>query len=144
MNLRNFGGQVLKWQEFWDTFEATIHINPSLQLIDNFNYLRAELENGALKSLAGQEITNANHEAAVGILKECNGNTQLILDTHYTQLMEMSPAINKTASLHAMSDTIEQHLRSLQSLREDTNHRQVISLIRNKLPRVVISRIEHQ
>jgi len=144
LELKKFGGQVLKWQEFWDTFEATIHMNPSLQPIDKFNYLRAELENEALKSIAGLELTNANYEAAISILKERYGNTQLILDTHYTQLMEMPPAINKTASLRTVFDRIEQHLRSLQSLGEDINHRQIISLIRNKLPRVVIARIEQQ
>jgi len=144
LELKKFGGQVLKWQEFWDTFEATIHMNPSLQLIDKFTYLRAELENEALKSIAGLELTNANYEAAISILTERYGNTQLILDTHYTQLMEMSPAINKTASLRTVFDRIEQHLRSLQSLGEDISHRQIISLIRNKLPRVVIARIEQQ
>ena len=35
--LKKFG-QILKWQEFWDTFEATIHRNPILQPIDKFTY----------------------------------------------------------------------------------------------------------
>ena len=72
--------------------------------------MRAELENEALTSIAGLELTNANYEAVVTILKERYGNTKLILDTHYTQLMEMPPAINKTASLRTISDKIEEHL----------------------------------
>ena len=99
IELKNFGGQIIKWQEFWDTFEATIHKNPSLQPIEKFNYLRAQLENEALKSIAGLELANANYEAAINLLKERYGNNQLIVDTHYTKLMEMPPALNKTTSL---------------------------------------------
>ena len=45
IELKKFVDQIIKWQEFWDTFEATIHDNPSLQPIEEFNYLRAQLEN---------------------------------------------------------------------------------------------------
>ena len=68
----------------------------------------------------------------------------LIVDTHYTKLMEMSPAVNRTTTLRDTLDVIEQHLRSLQSLGEDVNQRQIISVIRTKLPKVVISRLEQQ
>ena len=58
--------------------------------------------------------------------------------------MEMPPASNKTTSLHAMYDAIKQHLRSLHSLGEDISQRQIVSLIRSKLPRVVTVRLEQQ
>ena len=98
IELKKFGVQIIKWQEFWDTFEATIHKNPSLKPIEKFNYLRAQLENEALKSIAGLELTNANYEAAINLLKERYGNNQLIVVTHYTKIMEMPPASNKTTS----------------------------------------------
>ena len=142
IELKKCGGQIIKWQEFWDTFEATIHKNPSSQLIEKFNYLRAQLENEALKSIAGLELTNANYEAAINLLKERYSNNQLIVDTHYTKLMEMPPASNKTASLRTMYDAIEQHLRSLHSLGEDVNQRQIVSLILSKLLKVVTVRLE--
>ena len=106
--------------------------------------MRAQLENEALKSIAGLELTNANYEAAINLLKERYGNDQLIVDTHYAKLMEMPPASNKTTSLRAIYDAIEQHLRSLQSLGEDINQRQIVSLIRSKLPKVVTVRLEQQ
>ena len=144
LELKKFGGEILKWQEFWDTFEASIHKNSSLQPIDKFNYLRAQLEREALKAISGLELTNSNYDAAIAILKERYGNEQLIVDTHYTKLMEMSPAVNRTTSLRDTLDVIEQHLRSLQSLGEDVNQRQIISVIRTKLPKVVIARLEQQ
>ena len=58
--------------------------------------------------------------------------------------MDMSLASNKTTSLRAMYDTIEQHLRSLHSLGEDVNQRQIILCIRSKLPTVVSVSLEQQ
>ena len=144
IELEKFGGQIIKWKEFWDTFEATIHKNLSLQPIEKFNYLRTQLENEALKLIARLELTNANYEAAINLLKERYGNNQLIVDTHYTKLMEMPPASNKTTSLRAMYDAIEQHLRSLHSLGKDLNQRQIVSLIRSKLLKVVTVHLEQQ
>ena len=40
MRTRNFDGNILKWQEFWDTFEAMIHKNTALQSVDKFNHLK--------------------------------------------------------------------------------------------------------
>ena len=56
----------------------------------------------------------------------------------------MPPSSNKTTSLRAMYDAIEKHLRSLHSLGEDINQRQIVSLIRIKLPKVVTVRLEQQ
>ena len=113
---KKFADQMVKWQEFWDTFEAPIHKNPSLQRIEKFNYLRAQLENEALQSIEGLELTNTNYEAATNLLKETYGNNQLIVDSHGTKLIEIPPASNKTTLLRAMYDAIEQHLWSLYSL----------------------------
>ena len=105
-------------QEF--NYEATIHNSPSLQPIKKFNYLRAELEDEALLSIEGLGLTNTSYEATIYILKE-----QLILDTHYTSLIDMLQATNKTASLNAMYGGIEHYLRSLKPLAEDINQKTI-------------------
>ena len=43
-----------------------------------------------------------------------------------------------------MYDAIEQHLILLHSLGEDINQRQIVSLMRSKLPKVVTVRLEQQ
>ena len=47
LELPKFSGNVLKWQKFWDSFEASINKNRNLQPVDKFNYLEAELEGDA-------------------------------------------------------------------------------------------------
>ena len=69
IELRKIGGLIVKWQEFWDIYEATIHNNLSLQSIEKFNYLRAELEDEALMSIAELVLTNASYESVINILK---------------------------------------------------------------------------
>ena len=39
LELKNFDGNILKWQEFWNTFESTVHKNNDLQNVEKFNYL---------------------------------------------------------------------------------------------------------
>lgn len=43
-------GNVLRWQEFWDQFEATIH-NAKFFSIDKMNYLRSQLTGKALNAI---------------------------------------------------------------------------------------------
>ena len=64
--------------------------------------------------------------------------------THCTQLMGLVQASNNTSSLCVTCDAGEKHPRSLQSLVEDIQHRQTISIIRTKLPKVVIARLKQQ
>ena len=47
LELQKFDENILKWQEFWDSFEASIHRNTNLQPVDKFNYLTAELEDAS-------------------------------------------------------------------------------------------------
>ena len=102
------------------------------------------MEDRALKSIEGLELTNANCETAITLLQERSGKKQMVLDAHYTHLIDLAQASNNTGSLRATYDAVEKHLRSLQSLGDDIHHRQIISIIRTKLPTVVISRLEKQ
>ena len=38
-----FNGDKIKFKEFWDAFEATVHKNMKLSNIEKFNYLRSRL-----------------------------------------------------------------------------------------------------
>ncbi|XP_066925958.1 uncharacterized protein [Clytia hemisphaerica] len=102
------------------------------------------LEGTALKSINGLELTQTNYNVAIEILKERYGNTQLIIDNHYTKLSDLGVATDRTYSLRSTFDTIEQHLRSLEALGEHIDQRQNITLIRRKFPESVIKQIEMQ
>ena len=112
--LKKFKGDTLKWQEFWDSSEATIHKDPTMLTINKFNYLRTQLEDGALKTIERLELTNANYETAITLLRDRYGKKQMVLDAHYTPLIDLAKASDSTSSLRATYDAVEKHLRSLQ------------------------------
>ena len=142
LELQKFDGNILKWQEFWDSFEASIHRNPNLQPVDKFNYLRAELEGDASTVISGLELTNSNYEVAVNLLQERFGRDELMMDDHYSALMDLPVSLNITAKLRTTYDMIEKHLRSLKALDENVDQPHFVFLIKSKLPKMVISRME--
>ena len=81
-----FNGDVLKWQEFWDAFEATID-KGKYSSVDKMNYLKSKLTNEALDAISGYQLSNSNYKVVVDVLKKRFGNPQLIIDAHYRTLI---------------------------------------------------------
>ena len=57
LELTEFHGNLLKCQEFWDSFDITVNRKPSLEDIDKLNYLRAQLHGEAKDVIGGLEVT---------------------------------------------------------------------------------------
>ena len=86
----------------------------------------------------GIELTNDNYNTAIALLKEHYGKKQVIIDSHYTQINNISMAPYKTASLREFYDCTEKHLCALQSLGESNNQNNVLTMMKSKLPRSVL------
>lgn len=57
LDIAPFKGEVLKWQEFWDTFEASVD-KADYAPVDKFNYLKSKLRGEALEAIAGYQLSN--------------------------------------------------------------------------------------
>ena len=141
LELTRFDRNILKWQEFWDSFDATINNNPSLQDVDKLSYLKGLLKNDAKDVISGLESTGNNYEVAVHLLKERYGRKELMINTHYSQLRNLPIASMYYEKLRSKYD-IEQHLRLLQALGENTEFNLMVSLIQSKLPRSILAKLE--
>jgi len=73
----------------------------------------------------------------VEVLKRRFGTQQLIIDAHYCNLSNVPPATNHAPKLRQCYDSNEWHLRSLEAVGENTDHRHFVSLILDKLPQWV-------
>ena len=51
-----------------------------------------------------------NYDIAIKLLKERYGKKQILIDTYYTQLMNIPIAMNKTLLLRTYFDAPEKHL----------------------------------
>ena len=58
---------MTQWQNFWDCFNSTIHLNQHLSLIDKFNRLHSLLEGQAARTMQGLTRTEANYNSAIEI-----------------------------------------------------------------------------
>ena len=115
IDIRPVDGDVMKWCEFWDQFEASVD-KASYSPVDKFNYLKLKLRGDALSAISGYELSNSNNSVVVDVLKQRFGNLQLIVDAHYRSLSLLPMATNQTASLRQCYDAMERHLRSLESV----------------------------
>ena len=108
------------------------------------NYLRAKLEGEAEEVISGLTLTNANYEEAIKLLQKRFGQSEIVINAHYTKLMDLPASSSHTSALRTSYDSIEKHLRSLQALGEDVNTKMLVSLIMTKLPKDVITHLTDQ
>ena len=73
LQLPFFGGKLLDWPNFWQSFETEVHNNRNLTDISKYTYLRAQLKGEALDKVMGLSITDQNYVVALDILKNTYG-----------------------------------------------------------------------
>ena len=89
--------------------------------------------------MGGLTLTDANYEQSVTLLQSRFGKKQRIINAHMQALLELPTPSNNAASLRQLYDTIESHIRGLQSLgkTKETFGDFLIPIVFGKLPSVV-------
>ena len=59
---------LLMCQTFRDLFVAAVHNSPSLSKVQKFNYLKAQLQEEALRAIARLTLTKTNYDHAIALL----------------------------------------------------------------------------
>ena len=136
LSIPTFAGDALQWQSFWDCFEAAVHRNPSITGVQKLNYLRAQLQGTALRVIAGFPLTNENYNHSIALLKERYGDIHKLTDAHMQALVELKNPSNTLSSLQSFYDSVESHVRSLQSLgtSQEMYGSMLVPIILTKLP----------
>ena len=142
IDIMPFSGNKLKWTEFWDSFECSIHRNKKLSNIEKFNYLKSKVTGDAQKAISGLALSNENYIIAIDILKDRFGDSQEVINLHYNQMINLPHASSSTSSLRNLLDNMERHLRSLEVLKQNVNQDVFVSMIRAKLPQEVLLQLE--
>ena len=116
LDLPRYLGEPLGWQTFWDSFKAAVHSNVNLTSVEKFNYLCAQLDGEACRTVSGLTLTDPNYEQAISLLTSRFRKKQCIINAHMQALVELPPPSNNATSLRQLYDTIESHIRRLESL----------------------------
>ena len=118
LELKKFHGNPIEWYPFWESFESAVHKNPNLSGVDKFNYLKSLLVETAQKVVAGLALTSANYEKAVELLRARFGNRQIVISSHMEALTRIPKimSISEIKRLRSLYDTVESHLRGMESI----------------------------
>ncbi|KAI5752466.1 hypothetical protein M8J77_017204 [Diaphorina citri] len=138
LQLPVFNGDILKWTEFWDRFTSVVDRRTDILEVDKLAYFVGSVEEDAKQAIEGLELTNANYKLAVQKLKDRFGKPNLIIDAHYAALNRIPVAVNTTTDLRRALDTVERHMRTLETLGEDINHNQLRTTVMEKFPQEII------
>ena len=142
LELPEFDGDILKWTAFWDSFKSTIHLNADIAKVDKFKYLKSCLKGEAKNAAAGFSSTDAQYDELVEHLKDRYDDKPYIISSHYTALTKLKQAKNETKALRWTFNSIETHLRSLNSLGEIVENNYLISQVKSKLPEEMNLKLE--
>ena len=116
LTLPTFSGDPLTWLTFWDSFSAAVDSNPTLNPVQKFNYLKAQLQGEAARAIAGLPLTALNYTHSISLLKERFGQPQKLINAHIQTLLELPSLNSDLSSLRLFYDLVENHIRGLSSL----------------------------
>ncbi len=131
----------MEWLEFYGLFDSMISVINSQNGLDDimkFAYLRTKLEDEPARLLAGLSVTSANFAVAIEMLKEEYEDLEAVIDIHYSELIAI-PRAKNVMELKSNYHKIEGHLRCLDSLKMDTNHRIFVTIIKSKIPPQILA-----
>ena len=131
-----FNGNPLEWQSFWDSFRSAVHDNSSISDVQKFNYLRAQLRDGAERVIAGLPLTSANYAKSIQLLKERFAQPHQIINAHMEALLNSPSPTDHLSSLRPFYDLVETHIKGLESLgkKTETYGAILVPIIQRKLP----------
>ncbi|VDI17557.1 Hypothetical predicted protein [Mytilus galloprovincialis] len=117
LELSKFDGNILNWQAFLESYDTTIHSNPSLADSQKLNYLKALLQNEALTTVSGFTLTNLNYSKAIDLLQRFGQNkNKKITHTYMQTLLALSAPDSTVQSCRRFYDKSETLIRGLESL----------------------------
>ena len=76
--LQKFDGDILKWKQFEESYEAAIHKNEKVSNVEKFAYLIGYLEKAPLQAVENSPLTSDNYIQAWELLKERYGNPYIM------------------------------------------------------------------
>ena len=145
--LQKFDGDILRWKQFQESFEAAVHKNERISNVEKFTYLLGYLEKAPLQAVGNFPLTNDTYIQAWELLKEKYGNPQLIISTHMNELIKLNKVNGSNVTeLRELYDRIESNVRALKTVGIQQEHfgSLLIPIILEKIPNVIRLQISRQ
>jgi len=139
ISLPVFSGDILKWPEFIDRYNAAVDAS-NLSNVEKFSYLRGQLTGSAITLIAGLPLTANNYDVALNLLKERFGNEQITIRAHVRELLNIECVLNSSnEQFRAMVDKVNVHIRCLKALNVASDRYSIFltEILLSRIPRNV-------
>ena len=120
LHLPTYDGSVLKWPEFWDIFEASVH-RQNIPKVSKFSYLKGALRGSAYVAISGISVTEDNYDVVVALLKDKFSSKESIVEILYARLYHLPTSSGKFNDIKYTYNNVERLLRQLESQGEAIN-----------------------
>ena len=142
LHLPIFEGSVLRWPEFWDIIDVSVH-RQNIPKVSKFSYLKGALRGAASVAISGISVTEDNYDTAVTLLKEKFGSKESLIETHYAKLHHLPTSSSKFNDIKYTHNSVERILRQLESQGKVINEQKMlINQILGKFPLEVVVKLE--
>ena len=94
----------------------SIHANPNLSGIQKFNYLKAQLQGEAARTITGLPLIESNYAHSIALLENHYARRHKIVNAHMKALLDIPSSTNTLASVRMCYDSVVSHIRGLSSL----------------------------
>ena len=118
LEMKKFGGDLMAWPEFYETFKVSIHDNYELSDVERFSYLKTYVFGEAASCIQGLPLTPGNYFQAIKLLEDRFGNKQLIVSKHMNALLDLPAVVSAShiKELRSVFDKIVVNIRALNAL----------------------------
>jgi len=99
LELPQLTSNLFFWQPFWDCFNAAVHISRSLTGVQKLSYLHVQLWGDAVQVISKFQLTNANYEYSITLLREQFSQPHKQIDAHMQALINLPSPSNTLPSL---------------------------------------------
>ena len=115
LEMLTFKGDVLSFPSYWKLFDVNINSHITLTSVQKISCLKTTLQEEPSTLIANLEMTAANYNSALEILKDRYGDKQRISEAHYRKLPNMDPKTEEYTHLKRFFDNLELHTRVLEA-----------------------------
>ena len=137
VKIPTFHGDVMKWSEFWELFEISVHNNPGFADVQRFVVLKSHLAGVALKCVQGIPVSGGGYAEAVSALKERFDRDDIRRENLMKDMLSM-PAVrqNDLKAMRSLIDHLMTHTRALGTLGvgSDSFSSLMLPVVKDKIP----------
>ena len=143
LSIPTFDGTINQWPTFFDAFTSAIDNDTQLDDVQKFQYLQAQLQDEAKRTIEGLTLTSGNYADALELLKKRYGQTHKLVAAYMKGLWELPPPSKELSSLRNFYDKMESHIRGLRTLgkSESSYGDFLVPIVLEKLPGSVRTQI---